>query len=263
MATSTTSTLAGTATAEPRVRRIGAADLGVALRKGLDDFWAKPSHIVFLGIIYPLVALFLSRLTFGYDILPLLFPLAAGFALIGPLAALGLYEISRRRERGEEVSWRDAFRVVRSPNIGAITRLGLVLAAIFLAWLGVAMAIYHQTLGAQPESLGAFTNRLFTTSEGWTLILVGNGVGFLFAVLALTISVVSFPMLIDRPVGAWTAVRTSTRAVLANPVPMLLWGLIVAAALVIGSVPLFVGLAIVVPVLGHATWHLYRRTVAD
>lgn len=246
----------------PDVRRIDVADLRDALLEGFDDFWAKPSHILFLGIIYPIVALFLSRLTFGYEVLPLLFPLVAGFALIGPVAALGLYELSRRRERGLDVAWRHAFDVLRSPSIGAILTLGLILAAIFLAWLGTAMAIYDATLGAYPASLTDFARQLFTTSEGWTLIVVGNGVGFLFAVVVLMISVVSFPMLIDREVGVWTAVQTSVRAVIANPVAMALWGLIVAVSLVIGSLPFFVGLAVVMPVLGHATWHLYRRVVA-
>lgn len=256
-------TIAGLAAtgAGPRVRRITAADLMDALAKGLDDFKEKPSHIVFLGIIYPIVALFLFRLTFGYEVLPLFFPLVAGFALIGPLAAVGLNELSRRREQGLEVAWRHAFGVVKSAQIRAILALGAVLVVIFLVWLGVAMAIYDATLGALPASVGDFAGRLFGTAEGWTLIIVGNGVGFLFALVVLIISAVSFPLLIDRPVGALTAVRTSVRAFATNPVPMALWGLIVAGGLVLGCIPLFVGLAIVVPVLGHATWHLYRKTV--
>lgn len=247
---------------EPTVRTIGVQDLKEALRRGLDDFQAKPSHLIFLGIIYPIAALILSRMTFGYEVLPLLFPLAAGFALIGPLAAIGLYELSRRRERGEEIRVKHAFGVLRSPSIGAILALGGVLALIFLVWLGVATGIYRATMGDFPTSLGQFLSELFGTSGGWTLIVVGNAVGFLFALLVLMIAAVSFPMLVDRKVSAVTAAHTSVRAFLRNPVTMAVWGLIVAACLVLGSIPLFVGLAVVVPVLGHATWHLYRRVVA-
>lgn len=249
--------------AEPAIRTIAPRDLVVALQKGLDDFQAKPSHLIFLGIIYPIVALILSRLTFGYEVLPLLFPLAAGFALLGPLAAIGLYELSRRRERGEELRVRHAFGVLRSPSIGAIMRLGGVLAIIFLVWLGVAVLVHNATMGAFPTSPGAFVDELFTTRQGWTMIVVGNAVGFLFALLVLMIGAVSFPMLIDRKTTALHAAQTSVRAFLKNPGTMLLWGLIVAACLVAGMIPLFVGLALVVPILGHATWHLYRRVVVS
>jgi len=246
----------------PAVRRIELADLRDVLARGLSDFGAYRTDVIFLCIIYPVVGLVLAWLAFGYDMLPLLFPLASGFALIGPVAALGLYEMSRRREQGLDITWADAFGVVRAPAFGAIVVLGLLLLSIFLLWLVAAYAIYFVTLGPEPPvSISSFVRDVFTTSAGWALIVVGMGVGFLFALLVLTISVVSFPMLLDRDVGLYTAVATSVRAVVANPGPMAAWGLIVAGGLVIGSIPLLIGLIIVMPVLGHATWHLYRKVV--
>ncbi len=246
----------------PAIRRIGTADLMEALSRGLDDFRAERTDVIFLCVIYPVVGLILAGFASGYGLLPLLFPLASGFALLGPVAAVGLNEMSRRREQGAGVGWTDAFGVLRSPSIGSIVVLGLLLMAIFLVWLLVAETIYVVTLGPQPPvSIGAFAHDVFATGAGWALIVVGIAVGFVFAVVVLTISIVSFPMLLDAAVGVDVAVRTSIAAVRANPGPMALWGLIVACGLVLGSIPLLVGLAIVMPVLGHATWHLYRGVV--
>ena len=248
---------------KPVIRKIQVGDLRDVLRKGWEDFSAYRTDVVLLCFIYPVLGVVLARLIFGYGTLPLLFPLASGFALIGPVAAVGLYEMSRRRERGHTVSWLDAFGVVASPRFAAILLLGLLLLAIFLVWMATASAIYSMTLGPeQPTSVGSFVSDVFTTAAGQTMIAVGVAVGFLFAVLVLAISVVSFPLLLDRDIGLPEAVYASVRAVIANPAPMAAWGIVVAGALVIGSIPLFLGLAIVLPVLGHSTWHLYRRMVA-
>jgi uncharacterized membrane protein len=246
----------------PLVRKIRMSDLKEALAKGLDDFRAFPTHVMFLSIIYPVIGLVLARLTLSYDLLPLLFPLAAGFALIGPIAAIGLYELSRQRELGLDVSWKDAFAARRCPAIDGIIALGVLLLIIFISWILVAEKIYianfgHMAASSAPE----FLRQVFTTPAGWTLMVVGNGVGFLFAVAVLAISVVSFPLLLDRDVGALAAIQTSVRAVLRNPVAIATWGFIVAALLVVGSLPLFAGLAVVMPVLGHSSWHLYRKLV--
>ena len=256
------SAAAGASVAPPVVRAIGTEDLGQALARGIADFRAQPTHLIFLCLFYPIIGLIVARFTLGYGLLPILFPLIAGFTLVGPLAATGLYELSRRRERGLDASWWHVFDVLRSPSIGAIATLGVVMAAIFVAWMAAALSIFEFVFGDwEPRSVAEFAREIFTTSAGWTLIVVGCGVGFLFAVVTFTISVVSIPLLLDRRVSAVTAVQTSAKAVLANPRTMAVWGLIVAGALVIGSVPLFVGLAVVLPVLGHSTWHLYCRVV--
>jgi uncharacterized membrane protein len=248
---------------EPAVKTIGMASLRHAVVKGIEDFNAVPTFAVFLGIIYAVLGLILYRLSFGYGVLPLVYPMLAGFALLGPFAAIALYDLSRRREQGLDVSVWHLTEVFRSPSIGAIVRLGLVLTGIFFTWLAVAQVMYTQIMGGTvPASLSEFARQILTTPAGHQLIIVGNAVGVLFAVLVLVISVVSFPMLVDRNVSAAIAVRTSVRAVIASPLVMAAWGLFVAAALVVGGLPLFFGLAVVFPVLGHATWHLYRRTVS-
>lgn len=246
----------------PVIRSIGLSDLRDALRLGWEDFKAVPSHAVILCVIYPVLGIVLFRMVLGYSVLPLLFPLAAGFALLGPFAALGLYELSRRRERGEEASASDALGVLRAPSFGAMLGLGIMLLALFVTWVAAADAIYVAIFGHTPAaSIPDFATRVLATPEGWTLIIVGCGVGFLFAVVALCVSVVSFPLMLDRHASAIDAIRTSLRAVIKNPFAMAAWGLIVAVLLVIGSLPVFVGLAVVLPVLGHATWHLYRKVV--
>lgn len=249
--------------ADPPLRRIGAEAVWRALALGWRDFRENPTQLVFLAIIYPVIGLVAAGVASGRDMMPLVWPLLSGFALVGPLAALGIYEISRRRERGEPTSWVNAFDVRHSPSLPAILALGVLLLAVFVAWLFTARAIYDTTFAAMPAAQGPdeFLRQVLRTPEGWRLMLLGNGTGLLFAAVVLTLTVVSFPLLLDRPVGLGVAIRTSLRAVVLNPGSMLLWGALVAGILAVASIPLFVGLAVAVPVLGHATWHLYRAVV--
>ena len=246
----------------PAVRKIGKEDLRAALREGYADFVACRSDVVFLCLIYPVIGLVLAWAFFSGNLLPLVFPILSGFALVGPVAAVGLYEMSRRREAGQTPRWSDGFAVLKSPSFGAIFVLGAVLFLIFLVWIITAHGIWAATLGPeQPASLGAFVGQVFSTGAGWAMMLLGLAVGFLFAVVVLAISVVSFPLLLDRDVGLPVAVVTSFRVATENPGPVAAWGLIVAAGLALGSLPFLLGLIVVLPVLGHATWHLYRRAV--
>ncbi|WP_117191213.1 DUF2189 domain-containing protein [Rhizobium terrae] len=246
----------------PVVRKVGFADIADALKLGLRDFREKPSHYVFLCLIYPVAGIFLTVWSTGANLLPLLFPLMSGFALLGPIAAIGLYEISRRRESGEDTSWRHALDVRHSRALPSILAVGFFLFVMFIAWLLVAQAIYTAYFGeTAPASVSSFLSDVLTTSRGLALIVLGNLAGFAFAVVVLATTVVAFPLMLDRDVGAAAAIDTSVRATIANPGPVALWGLIVAALLVIGTIPIFAGLAVIMPILGHATWHLYRKLV--
>lgn len=254
--------LGGRHDAVPETRTISGDDLRAALRAGFDDFMAFRSDVIFVCLLYPVIGLVLARVAFQADLIPLFFPLLAGFALIGPVAAIGLYEMSRRRARGEPAGWADAFAVLNSPSIGPILALGAVLFVIFAAWLGAAGLIYLATLGPEsPASLWSLLDLAVTTGAGWVMIITGFGVGFLFAALVLAISVISFPLLVDRDVGLVPAIVASVRLAAANPGPVALWGLIVAVSLGLAALPALLGLVVVFPVLGHATWHLYRRAV--
>ena len=247
----------------PAVRRIDFADLKDALAKGLADFGEARSDVIFLCLLYPVAGLLIAHIVLGSEMFALLFPLVSGFALVGPFVAVGLYEMSRQREEGHKLSWATAFDVVRAPSFGAIIALGVLLMVLFLLWMSAANTIYAMTVAPlHPTSMTSFITDVFTTARGWAMIVIGIGVGFVFALVVFAISVVSFPLLLDRDVGLGVAVWTSLRAIIANPVPMAAWGLIIAAGLVLGSIPLLLGLIIVLPVLGHASWHLYRKVVA-
>jgi uncharacterized membrane protein len=254
--------IAGTDLAEPQVQTIGIGDIRAALRDGLADFAALRSDVIALCLLYPVIGVTLAFFALNANLLPLIYPLVAGFALIGPVAGVGLYEMSRRREKGEPANWASAFKVIESPALGSIAALAIYLVAIFVVWMLVAAELYAFTLGpAAPVSLGGFVSDILTTGPGWTMAILGTLTGAIFAAAVLAVSLVSFPMMLDHHVGVPVAVATSIQVVRKNPVTAAAWGALVAFLLAIGSLPALLGLVIVLPVLGHATWHLYRRAV--
>jgi uncharacterized membrane protein len=249
---------------EIQIRKLGLHDLRLALMRGWDDFNERRGDLFFLGLIYPVVSLLAAMFANNAPLLPLIFPVATGAILMGPAAASGFYELARRRELGLDSRWRHFFDAARGPAGASMAELAGLVAMLFVLWILAAGVIYLETLGttaAPPATMTAFVQSVLNTPQGWMMIIVGNLVGFGFALATLAMTVVSFPMLVDRPVGVAVALRTSLRVSLKNPMIIAAWGLIVVGLLVLGAIPAFVGLAVVLPVLGYATWHLYTRAV--
>lgn len=246
------------------IRALQVSDLKTALRKGYDDFSAMRTDVMFIAIIYPVIGLLLAWFALNRELLPMLFPMVSGFALLGPVFAVGLYEMSRRREAGQETDWSHAFGVASSPSFVPILVLGGYLFATFFVWMAFAFGLYRLTLGpTPPDSAMTFVTDVFTTSSGWVMLAAGTAIGFVFAVAVLAVSVVSFPILLDRHLGLSKAVITSVEVTKKSPVAVALWGAIVVGMLGVGVVTLFVGLIFVLPILGHATWHLYRQAIVQ
>jgi uncharacterized membrane protein len=245
------------------IRTIGLNDLWQSLKEGYDDFSAAPTVGMFLAVLlYLLFALLFTLFLVGENLLHLAFPMVAGLTLIGPVVSVGLFEMSRRRERGLDVSWRSTFDFVHSASFAPILALSVLMMALYVAWLFSAQFLYFGIFGGDPPvSASDFVTQLVTTRRGAGLIVYGNLLGFIFAFAALAISVVAFPLLLDRPASVATAVAVSIRAVTSNLMVMAIWGLIVVVLLAAGAIVFLIGLAAVLPILGHATWHLYRKVV--
>lgn len=255
--------LSGSDTDPIVINEIEISDLKLAIRAGFDDFLAMRTDVMFIVLIYPIIGILLTWTVVNTAMLPLLFPLMSGFALLGPVAAIVLYEMSRRRELGEKPSWGDGISIINSPSFVPILLLATYLFVIFLFWLFLAYFLYTVTLGPEaPTSSMGFVRDVFTTGAGWTMMIVGVLIGFVFATLAFAISLVSFPLLIDRHVGLANAITTSFNVARKNPTTVAAWGAIIALSLAFGAITLFVGLIVVLPVMGHASWHFYRRAVA-
>lgn len=247
---------------DPVVRPIAFGDVAEALIEGLRDFQAAPLYGMALGALYCIagIAIVLSVTTLGMSYLA--YPLAAGFTLLGPFVAVGFYAISRKREAGGAANLSDIRAAMTSrPEIGWMAFVTLF---IFIMWMYQArflMALFFG-LNASFSSLPQFITVLLTTTEGLIFLLVGNIIGACLAIVLFSLTVVSFPLLLDRDVDCVTAMITSVRAVVRSPAPLLAWALVIVVLLLLAALPFFLGLIVVLPILGHATWHLYRRIIA-
>ena len=266
MATDTLSASARDNRAEIPVRTISDQDLNLSLRQGLDDFLAMRGDLIFVGLLYPLLGILAAVFT-SQGALPFFLPIVAGVGLLGPVAAVGFYELARRREAGLESGWRHFLDVRKRPAVDDMGIVAGLLLAIFALWLFAAGALYVVIFGWEAFSwtshntIAGFLRDVFLTPRGWALIVSGLVVGAIFGWIVLAISVASLPMLVDCDVSASEAVSASWRAAHANKALMIRWGLTVVGLLILGSIPLFIGLAFVLPWLGYATWHLYTRLI--
>jgi uncharacterized membrane protein len=251
-----------TATVSPRpeIRPIHADDVYAALKDGWADFWAAPRFGLFFGGVYALLGIAILLQLWVLDQPFWIVPFAFAFPLIGPFVAVGLYEVSRRREQGLALDWSEILGVVWSKRDSQMPSMAFVVLAGFMIWMWTASILIIAFLGR----LGRFTDldAILGSPNGIALLVVGTIAGAIIAFVMFAATAFSLPMLLDRDVDYVTAMVTSWRAVTENLQPMLHWAWIIAACLFVAMLPLFLGLVIALPVLGHATWHLYRRLIA-
>lgn len=248
--------------ADPVVRQVAAADVAEAVGQGLRDFQAMPLLGLMFGALYAAGGILIVLSLTAFGMVYLTYPLAAGFALIGPFVAIGLYEMSRRREKGEPVTLAAIWTTVRSRH--EVGWMAFVTLFIFIIWMYQVRLLIALILGinASFSSLQQFITVVLTTHEGLLFLAIGNAVGAALSLILFSLTLVSFPLLLDRDVDFVTAMVTSVRAVVMSPVPLIGWAAVIVVLLIVSSIPYFLGLLVTLPVLGHATWHLYRRIVA-
>lgn len=246
----------------PEIRLVGLGDIAGVLRLGLRDFLRAPLFGIFFSAVYVAGGMLLWKV---YGIAGQqwwLAPVAVGFPLIGPFAAVGIYEVSRRLEKGLPLGWPDILGVVFAQKDRQIPAIAAVIIVIFLFWVFVAHALFALFLGLRAYGSGSDMASLFLEGNGPLLLLVGGLVGAGFAAVLFATTVVGLPLLLDKELDFVTAMIHSTQTVLANPFVMAVWGAVIGGLLFLGMLPMFLGLFIVLPVLGHATWHMYRRLLA-
>ena len=248
---------------QPQVRDITGADIVEALAAGIADFRAAPAYGLFFGGFYAIGGLFLLWLTFATGLGYLAYPFAAGFALIGPFVAVGCYEVSRRREAGQALEWRSVLGVVFDQSRRELGWMAFVTLFVFIVWMYQVRILVVLCLGFQNfVTVREFVDVVTGTPAGLLFLALGHVDGAILALVTFTLTVVSFPLLLDRDIDFVTAMITSVKAVVINPKTMIVWAAIVAVTTVLAILPGFLGLFVVLPVLGHTTWHLYRRLVA-
>lgn len=239
---------------------LAAADLRAALAAGWRDFLAHPFYGMFFGAIYAVTGALVAYALFYRGEVGWLVPITAGFPLIAPFAAVGLYEVSRRREAGDPLSWGAVLGALRGRGDEQLLMMGGFVFVAFSFWVIIAHAIF--AIFMAESGMGSESLQALVSPAGLTMLAVGTAVGAVLAWFFYVITVISLPMLVDRDIDFISAIIASVQTVKRNTAMMLVWAAIIAATLAVAMVPLFLGLLVVLPVLGHATWHLYRRAVS-
>ena len=247
----------------PVLNDLSMAAVKASLRDGWADFRAQPGFGLFFGAIYMLGGLlilgFLNQIGAPWMIIPL----AIGFPLLGPFVAVGLYEVSRRIHEDEPVTWRGVLAQVFHQRERQLGWMAFVVMFIFWIWVYQVRLLFALFLGFKSvSSWDRFIEIVLSTPEGLGFLAVGTVVGAILALVLFATTVISLPLLAERDVDFVTAMITSVAAVVKNPLPMLVFGFIVGVATLLALLPAFLGLLVVLPVLGHATWHLYRRATS-
>jgi uncharacterized membrane protein len=245
----------------PAIGRVTVRELFAALRAGARDFGAAPAYGVFFSTFYVAVGLGLTLIGAGTFVWTLV--LALGFPLVAPFAAVGLYEVSRRLEAGERLDWGGVLGVVAREKDRQIPWIGAILVFVFLFWSFFAHMLFALFMGLSTLTNISTSWEALLTPTGLTMMAAQVAVGGAVAFLVFSLTVVSLPLLVEREVDFVTAMLLSMRTVARNMPVMLLWAAIIAALLFAGMAPYFLGLFVVLPILGHATWHLYRRALCD
>ncbi|ESR23232.1 DUF2189 domain-containing protein [Lutibaculum baratangense] len=246
---------------DPAIASIGVAEVGAVLVLGMRDLRRAPVLGAAIGLLFVAGGWFIYALVALADLLFLAYPLAAGFTLLGPFAAIALYDVSRRLETVDRLSWREVLGTVLGPGARSLGWMPMLNLFVFIIWIDVAAALFLSFFGLTRMEAGEFLSELFTTTHGLLFLALGNAVGAIFAVGVYASTVLAYPMLLDRDTNFVTAIATSWRAVRANPVPMLLYGVLVAVLTFLAILPALLGLILALPLFGHTSWHLYRRVV--
>lgn len=242
-------------------RDLTIGDLFAALRAGWSDFVAMPQFGLFFGGVYVAVGLIVGYFSFIGEELTWLIPATAGFPLVAPFVAVGLYEASRRREAGEPLSWRGVIGALKGHGDDQILSMGVIVFVAFGFWMIVAHAIFAIFMAESGVSAhgGWDMVEALMTPSGLAMLAIGSAVGAIMAYAFYAMTVISLPMLVERKVDFLTAIISSLKTLKHNGFAMFAWAAIIAAVLFVAMLPAFLGLFVALPVLGHATWHLYRR----
>jgi uncharacterized membrane protein len=247
----------------PAVNQLDLSDIADAAGRGMADFRAWPKFGLVFGGLYALGGILVMMTAAAYEMIYISYPLATGFALIGPFIATGLYEVSRKAELGETPQFGEVFSVIFEQRKRELGWMAFVVLFVFIMWMYQVRLLLALFLGFEPiATLPDFLTTIFTTPNGLMFLAVGHVVGAILAMVLFSLSVIPFPMLLDRDVDFITAMVTSVQVVVKNPLPMLGWAMVVTALLIVACIPMFLGLIVVLPILGHTTWHLYRKAVA-